>query len=116
MLGFALVLTAATIIGKQLCSFAVVERKINRLVVGLGMIPRGEVSLILAGIGTTLLLPNAQGLSEPVISAGTFGVIVIMVITTTLVTPPALKWALASGKQNSESRSQESGVRRKENQ
>jgi hypothetical protein len=47
-------------------------------------------------------LPNAQGLSEPVVSAGTFGVIVIMVITTTLVTPPALKWALARGKQNSE--------------
>ncbi|MDT5121714.1 MAG: hypothetical protein QOC96_1196 [Acidobacteriota bacterium] len=106
LLGFALALTAATIIGKQLCSFAVVERKINRLVIGLGMIPRGEVSLILAGIGTTLLLPNAQGVSEPVISAGTFGVIVIMVITTTLVTPPALKWALARGKQNSESRIQ----------
>jgi len=115
LLGFALVLTAATIIGKQLCSFAVVERKINRLVVGLGMIPRGEVSLILAGIGTTLLLPNAQGLSEPVISAGTFGVIVIMVITTTLVTPPALKWALAREKQNPEFRIQKSEEQKDKN-
>lgn len=103
LLGFALVLTVATIIGKQLCSFAVVERKINRLVIGLGMIPRGEVSLILAGIGMTLLLPNAQGVSEPVISTGTFSVIVIMVITTTLITPPALKWALSSARRNLES-------------
>jgi Kef-type K+ transport system membrane component KefB len=94
LLGFALALAAATIIGKQLCSLAAVERKVKRLVIGLGMIPRGEVSLILAGIGTTLRLPNAQGVSEPVVGAGTFGVIVIMVIVTTLVTPPALKWAL----------------------
>src|SRR5207248_5681642 len=61
LLGFAAALTLATILGKQLCSLAVVERKVKRLVVGIGVIPRGEVSLILAGIGTTLLLPNAQG-------------------------------------------------------
>jgi hypothetical protein len=59
------------------------------------MIPRGEVGLIFAGIGATLMLPNAQGVNEPVIGAGAFGVIVIMVIVTTLVTPPALKAALA---------------------
>ena len=41
------------------------------------------------------MLPNAQGFSEPVIGAATFGAVVIMVIVTTLVTPPALKWALA---------------------
>ena len=105
LLGFAAALTLATILGKQLCSLAVVERKVKRLVVGIGVIPRGEVSLILAGIGTTLLLPNAQGVSEPVVSTGTFGAIVIMVIATTLVTPPALKWAL-SEKQESEFRSQ----------
>jgi Kef-type K+ transport system membrane component KefB len=96
LLGFALALTVATIIGKQLCSFAAVERKVKRLVIGCGMIPRGEVSLILAGIGTTLFLPDAQGQSEPVISTGTFGVIVIMVIMTTLITPPALKWTMKS--------------------
>jgi Kef-type K+ transport system membrane component KefB len=95
LLGFAAVLTAAAIVGKQVCSLAVAERGLNRLAVGLGMIPRGEVGLIFAGIGVTLFLPDAQGLSEPVIGAGTFGVIVIMVIVTTLVTPPALKWALA---------------------
>lgn len=95
LLGFALVLTMAAIIGKQICSLGVVERGTNRLAIGLGMIPRGEVGLIFAGIGATLLLPNAAGVNEPVIGASTFGAVVIMVVITTLVTPPALKWALA---------------------
>jgi Kef-type K+ transport system membrane component KefB len=98
LLGFAACLTAAAILGKQICSLAVAERGLNRLAVGLGMIPRGEVGLIFAGIGATLMLPNAQGVMERVINADTFGVIVIMVIVTTLVTPPALKWAMARTK------------------
>jgi Kef-type K+ transport system membrane component KefB len=95
LLGFALVLTLAAIIGKQVCSFAVFGRGINRLAIGIGMVPRGEVGLIFAGIGATLMLPNKAGVSEPVINAATFGVVVIMVIVTTLVTPPALKWSLS---------------------
>jgi Kef-type K+ transport system membrane component KefB len=95
LLGFAAALTLAAILGKQICSLVVVDRGLNRMAIGLGMIPRGEVGLIFAGIGTTLMLPDAQGLSQPVIGAGTFGAIVIMVIVTTLVTPPALKWSLA---------------------
>lgn len=95
LLLFALALTLAAIVGKQICSLAVVERGLNRLSIGLGMIPRGEVGLIFAGIGATLMLPNAQGFSEPVIGKATFGAVVIMVIVTTLVTPPALKWSLS---------------------
>jgi Kef-type K+ transport system membrane component KefB len=95
LLGFAAALTLAAIIGKQVCSLVVVERGLNRAAIGLGMIPRGEVGLIFAGIGATLMMPNAQGVVEPVIGAGTFGVIVIMVIVTTLATPPALKRSLA---------------------
>jgi Kef-type K+ transport system membrane component KefB len=95
LLGFAAALTAAAILGKQICGLVVVDRGLNRTAIGLGMIPRGEVGLIFAGLGTTLLLPNVQGVREPVIDAGTFGVIVIMVIVTTLVTPPALKRSLA---------------------
>ena len=94
LLGFAAVLTFVAILGKQICALGVMERGTNRLAVGLGMIPRGEVGLIFAGIGATLMLPNAAGASEPVIGASTFGVVVIMVIVTTLVTPPALKWSL----------------------
>ena len=66
----------------------------HRLAVGLGMIPRGEVGLIFAGIGATLMLPSATGVSEPVINSSTFGAVVIMVIITTLITPIALKWSL----------------------
>lgn len=95
ILGFAAALTVVAIIGKQVCALAVIDRGINRLAVGLGMIPRGEVGLIFAGIGATLMLPNAAGVNEPVIGSATFAAIVIMVIVTTLVTPPLLKWSLA---------------------
>ena len=94
LLGFALVLTVAAIIGKQVCSLGVLERKLDRLSVGLGMIPRGEVGLIFAGIGATLMLPTASGSVEPVINSATFSAVVIMVIVTTLITPFALKWSL----------------------
>lgn len=94
ILGLAVALTLAAIIGKQICALGVVERGVNRLAVGLGMIPRGEVGLIFAGIGATLMLPSATGVSEPVISSAIFGAVVIMVIITTLITPIALKWAL----------------------
>lgn len=95
ILGFALVLTLAAIAGKQICGLGVVERGVNRLAVGIGMIPRGEVGLIFAGIGATLMLPAASGVAEPVIDSATFGAIVIMVIITTLVAPPGLKWSLS---------------------
>ncbi|HET7112776.1 MAG TPA: cation:proton antiporter, partial [Pyrinomonadaceae bacterium] len=94
ILGFALVLTLAAIAGKQICALGVVERGVNRLAIGLGMIPRGEVGLIFAGIGASLMLPSSNGVSEPVVNGGTFGAVVIMVMITTLITPLALKWSL----------------------
>ncbi len=94
ILGFAAALTIAAILGKQICSLGVVERGVNRMTIGLGMIPRGEVGLIFAGIGATLMLPSASGVNEPVISAATFGAVVIMVMITTMITPLALKWSL----------------------
>jgi len=94
LLGFAIALTLAAIIGKQVCSLGVLERGTNRLAIGLGMIPRGEVGLIFAGIGATLMLPNSLGVPQAVISSATFGAVVIMVVVTTLVTPPLLKWSL----------------------
>ena len=56
------------------------------------MIPRGEVGLIFASIGASLMLRG-----EPVVSPATYSAVVIMVILTTLVTPPALKAAFARG-------------------
>jgi len=94
LIGFAAILTLAAIAGKQVCSLGVTEKGLNRLAVGLGMIPRGEVGLIFAGIGSALLIQNTAGQSAQVIGPSAFGAIVIMVIVTTLVTPPSLKWAL----------------------
>ncbi|HEY6118581.1 MAG TPA: cation:proton antiporter [Pyrinomonadaceae bacterium] len=97
LLAFALTLTIAAILGKQICGAGVMQRGINRVAVGVGMIPRGEVGLIFAGIGASLVLPNSTGQLEPVVGPATFGAIVIMVIITTLVTPAPLKWALNRG-------------------
>ena len=94
ILGLAAALTIVAIIGKQVCALGVVERGVNRLAVGLGMIPRGEVGLIFAGIGATLMLPSTSGENVPVISSGIFGAVVIMVFITTLITPITLKWSL----------------------
>ena len=102
ILGFAALLTIAAIVGKQVCGLAVLERGINRVAVGFGMIPRGEVGLIFAGIGATLMLPSATGVGQPVISSAIFGAVVIMVIITTLVTPLSLKWALGRKKGDSQ--------------
>ena len=90
ILGFAFVLTLAAIIGKQACSLGVVDKGVDRLAVGVGMIPRGEVGLIFANIGASLTL---QG--SPVINTATYSAVVIMVIVTTMVTPPVVKSALA---------------------
>jgi Kef-type K+ transport system membrane component KefB len=90
ILGFAATLTIAAIIGKQICSLGILSKGTNRLAVGLGMIPRGEVGLIFAAIGASLLDPAGHR----VIAPSTYSAVVIMVIVTTMVTPPLLKWAL----------------------
>jgi Kef-type K+ transport system membrane component KefB len=89
VLGLAGALTVAAILGKQACSLGVIGTGVDRLTVGLGMIPRGEVGLIFASIGIGLTVHG-----ERIVEPATFSAIVVMVIVTTLVTPPALKWSL----------------------
>jgi Kef-type K+ transport system membrane component KefB len=89
---FALVLTLAAWIGKQACSLGVLERGTNRLAIGLGMVPRGEVGLIFANVGATLSIAG-----RPVITPDLYAAVVIMVILTTLVTPGFLQWSLGRG-------------------
>ena len=91
-LGLALLLTLAAIAGKQACALGAYGWRMDRLSVGLGMIPRGEVGLIFASIGLGLTLHGERIVDERIYSA-----VVIMVIVTTLVTPPALKWSLGRG-------------------
>jgi Kef-type K+ transport system membrane component KefB len=92
VLGLAAALTIAAIIGKQLCALGTLGRPVDRLSVGIGMIPRGEVGLIFANIGLGLTIAG-----ERIVDNGTFSAVVIMVIVTTMVTPPALKWSLGRG-------------------
>ncbi|MGC8861690.1 MAG: cation:proton antiporter [Armatimonadota bacterium] len=89
VLGMAAALTAAAILGKQACGLGVLQKGLDRLSVGIGMVPRGEVGLIFASIGSHLRING-----HPVIAPSTFSVIVIMVMVTTLITPPALKWSV----------------------
>jgi Kef-type K+ transport system membrane component KefB len=88
VMGFALLLTVAAMIGKWACGLAV-PRGVSRVTVGLGMMPRGEVGLIFAGIGATLVLAG-----KPIVSPETYAAAVFMVVVTTMATPPLLLWSL----------------------
>ena len=92
ILTLSAVLTVAAIIAKQACALGVVGKGIYKLTVGIGMIPRGEVGLIFANIGLTLTIGG-----QPVISQALYSAVVIMVIVTTMVTPPLLKWSMQRG-------------------
>lgn len=89
---FGGVLTLVAIASKQVCSLGVLERGINRWAVGLGMVPRGEVGLIFAGVGTSATVAGAA-----VFSPQTFSAIIVTVMATTLAAPPLLKAAFARG-------------------
>ena len=86
VLGFAALITLVAIAGKQICGLGVLERGLDRLAIGVGMIPRGEVGLIFAGMGATLTLAG-----KPILSPTTFSALVLMIMLTTFITPPLLK-------------------------
>jgi Kef-type K+ transport system membrane component KefB len=81
LLGVAAALTLLAIVGKIAAGWAAPWIPFRRIVVGVGMVPRGEVGLIFADIGR-----RAGVLNEAV-----FGAVLIMVMATTFVAPPALK-------------------------
>jgi Kef-type K+ transport system membrane component KefB len=90
ILGLAAALTVAAIAGKQACALGALGSQLDWLSIGIGMIPRGEVGLIFANIGLTLIVRG-----ERIIDAATYSAVVIMVMLTTMITPPALKWSLS---------------------
>ena len=83
-LWLALAFIVVAVIGK-IVSGIPAGKDLDRLSVGLGMIPRGEVGLIFASIGKSL----------GVVTDSIFSAVVMMVIVTTVVTPVALKWSLS---------------------
>lgn len=90
MLGLGAGLVLCALAGKLACALGVAQPGVSRLAVAIGMIPRGEVGLIFAGIGASLTLDG-----EPILSQGLYSAIVLMVLITTLLTPPGLRWAFA---------------------
>jgi Kef-type K+ transport system membrane component KefB len=79
----AIFLIAVAIIGKVITGFSVFgQPQINRLAIGVGMIPRGEVGLVFAGVGA------ASG----VLSKSLGAAIIMMVILTTFLAPPLLRF------------------------
>lgn len=82
-LGLAAALTVAASLGKLFCGL-VAGADVDRLTIGIGMLPRGEVGLIFAGIGKAL----------GVISGGVFSAVIVMVILTTVATPIGLSYAV----------------------
>lgn len=79
----ALGITVVAILGKLAAGW-VSGSGVKKSIIGWGMVPRGEVGLIFATIGRSL----------GVVSDEVFSVIVIMVIFTTLMTPPILTFLL----------------------
>jgi Kef-type K+ transport system membrane component KefB len=81
ILAVAATLTVLAIAGKLAAGWAAPWVRFRRLVVGVGMVPRGEVGLIFADIGRR----------SGVLNEAVFGAILLMVMATTFVAPPALK-------------------------
>jgi Kef-type K+ transport system membrane component KefB len=81
-----LALTGVAIFGKLLAGWGC-PASMNRWAVGIGMMPRGEVGLIFAGIGKSI----------GVIDDGLFSAIVILVMFTTLLAPILLRVTLGHG-------------------
>ncbi len=81
ILSIAAILTVLAVIGKIAAGWAAPWVGFRRLVVGVGMVPRGEVGLIFADIGR-----RAGVLNEAV-----FGAVLLMIMATTFVAPPGLK-------------------------
>jgi Kef-type K+ transport system membrane component KefB len=80
-------LTVVGVIGKVAAGFAVWKKGLKRSVIGVGMIPRGEVGLIFAQIG----------LSTKLLSAGLYSAVAVMVMLTTFIAPPLLRKMLVQG-------------------
>ncbi len=80
-LGLAAALGVVAVVGKVVAGrFA--SGAGDRLLIGLGMIPRGEVGLIFAGLG----------LRTGVLNADLYGALILVVLVTTVMTPPLLRW------------------------
>jgi len=79
-----LILIAAVISKLIGCGLGAVSLgRVDMLRIGVGMVPRGEVGMVVAQIG----------LGMGVIPKGVYGVVVFMSVATTLIAPPMIAWS-----------------------
>jgi Kef-type K+ transport system membrane component KefB len=78
-------LLVAAVAGKAVCALGA-ARGADRTVVALGMMPRGEVTLIFASLGLTLVSGGA-----PLLDRRAYSALVAVVVATTLLTPTLLE-------------------------
>ncbi len=82
------VLFAVAFIGKVSAGFVVFKKGVNKLLIGAGMVPRGEVGLIFAGIG----------LRSDVFGSNEYSALVAVIMLTTFITPFILKYLISKDK------------------
>ncbi len=80
-------LTLSAFIGKLVAGLGALGEQVNHWAVGVGMLPRGEVGLIFAGVG----------LSHGIVEEGAYGAILVVVALTTLVSPILFKLLFKQG-------------------
>lgn len=81
---YALAATLGKVVGTGLPALALNFNRLGALRIGLGMVPRGEVALIIAGIGV----------SAGVLDSQLLGVVIMMTLLTIILSPPLLGAAL----------------------
>ena len=84
-------LTVLAIAGKLVAAVGAIGTSSDKLVIGFGMIPRGEVGLIFATIGLSIGALNDE----------LYGSILVVVLLTTLFAPPLLRWRIGRSKVDS---------------
>jgi Kef-type K+ transport system membrane component KefB len=75
-------LLVVAVLGKWLAGYAPFWFKGRKSIIGVGMIPRGEVGLIF----------GQMGMATAVFDAGLFSAVTLVVMATTFLAPPLLKW------------------------
>jgi Kef-type K+ transport system membrane component KefB len=84
VLGIAAALLAVAVAGKLAAAVGAFGSPGDKRLIGLGMIPRGEVGLIFATIG----------LREAILDQDQYAALLLVVLATTLLAPPLLRWRL----------------------
>lgn len=90
---YSILAILAKIIGCAIPARLLKFNTLGALRIGIGMIPRGEVALIIAGIGATTMM-TVNGTKVPIINAELFGIAIIMTMVTTVAAPPLLSLML----------------------